>query len=168
MGQNSEDVRGAQQLAEVLLRDLDRIVERSVARMQEQLPSFGQVPPARLTPVTSTNTRNLLEAIRGADADPTRAEDLFQVSGQTWVGQGIAADEMFQGWRIWLDVVREEARPVAARLRMSDDALLEFVEATMQWGGTLFTAAVAEVSRLAGGQGALRRGGGVAAPAAAP
>ena len=157
MGQNSEDVRGAQQLAEVLLRDLDRIVERSVARMQEQLPSFGQVPAARLTPVTSTNTRNLLEAIRGADADPTRAEDLFQVSGETWVGQGIAADEMFQGWRIWLDVVREEARPVAARLGMSDDALLEFVEATMQWGGTLFSAAVAEVSRLAEEQAALRR-----------
>jgi hypothetical protein len=78
MGGNSQDVRGAEQLAEALLRDVEQTAERSVARMQELLPSYGKVPAEKLIPVTLTNTRKLLEGVRDPGADPTRAEDHFR------------------------------------------------------------------------------------------
>ena len=163
---SAERVRsGAKRLASVLLDDVEWIAERSVARMQELLPSYAKVPAARLIPVTVANTRNLLEAVRDPDADPTRLEDHVRVTGETRVSREIAADEMLQAWRIGLEVVREQARPTANRLGIADDALLDFVEATLQWGdiGMRKSAAVyreteiRELERLAAEQAALRR-----------
>jgi signal transduction histidine kinase len=157
MSASTDDVRSALgQLADALLDDVERIAERSVARMRELLPSMAKLPADELLAVTLTNTRNLLEAVRDPDANLSRAEDHFRVSGETRITQGITADKLLQGWRIGLEVVREEAHPIASQLGIADDALLEFVEATMQWGGTLFSAACAEVSRLADEQAALR------------
>ncbi len=152
-------------LAGVLLDDVGRIAECSVARTQELLPSYAKVPAEKLIPVTLTNTRNLLEAVRDPDADPIRPEDHFRVSGETRVSQGIAADEMLQAWRIGLEVVREEAHPAARQLGIADDALLEFVEATLQWGdlGMRKSASayreteIRELERLAAEKDALRR-----------
>jgi signal transduction histidine kinase len=153
------------QLAGVLLDDVERIAARSVARMQELLPSYAKVPADKLIPVTLTNTRNLLEAVRDPDANPIRDEEHFRVSGETRVGQGIAADEMLQAWRIGLESVREAAHPAATRLGIPDDVLLAFVEATLQWGdlGMRRSAAahreteIRELQRLAAEQAALRR-----------
>jgi hypothetical protein len=69
-------------------------------------------------------TRHLLEAVGNQDADPVRAEDHFRQAGEVRLSQGIAADEMLQSWRILLEVLREEARAVARRLGIADDALL--------------------------------------------
>jgi hypothetical protein len=94
---SADQVRSeVKQLAGALLDDLERIAARSVARMQEQLPSCAKVPAEKLIPVTLTNARNLLEAVRDPDANPIRDEDHFRVSGQTRVSQGIPADEMLQ------------------------------------------------------------------------
>ena len=72
---------------------------------------------------------------------------------------------MLQAWRIGLEMVREEAHPVAKRLEVTDAALLEFVEATLRWGdiGMRTSAAahregeIRELERLAAEQAALRR-----------
>jgi hypothetical protein len=135
MAASTYDLRTAvQRLAGALLDDAERIATRSVARMQELLPSYAKVPADALVPVTLSNARNLLEAIRDPDADRSRADDDFRLSGKTRLGQGITADEMLQAWRIGLEVVREEAHPVAKRLEVTDAVLLEFVEATLRWG----------------------------------
>jgi signal transduction histidine kinase len=166
MAANTWDVRSAvQRLAGALLDDVERIARRSVGRMQELLPSYAKVPADGLIPATLTNTRNLLEAICDPDTSDSRAEDHFSLSGETRLSQGITADEMLQAWRIGLEVVREEARPVARRLEVSDAALLEFVEATLKWGDVgMRTSASAhregemrELERLAAEQAALRR-----------
>jgi GAF domain-containing protein len=135
MAATTDEVRSAvQRLARALLDDVERIARRSVARMQELLPSYAHVPAHALIPVTLTNTRNLLEAVCDPDADDARADEHFRLSGETRLGQGITADEMLQAWRIGLEVVREEAHPVAKRLHVTDAVLLEFVEATLRWG----------------------------------
>jgi signal transduction histidine kinase len=165
-----------QQLAAALLEDVERIAKRSVARMQELLPGYGEVPPEALLPVTLTNTRNLLEAVLDPGADPSRAEDHFLVSGETRVGQGISADDLLQAWRIGVESIREEAHSVASRLGIADDVLLEFVEATLQWGDIgMRTSAQAhrkaeirELERLAAEQAALRRVATLVAQGAAP
>lgn len=163
---STDQVRSeVKQLAGVLLGDVERIAECSVARMQELLPSYAKVPAEKLIPVTLTNTRNLLEVVRDPGANPTRGEDQFRVSGETRVSQGIAADEMLQAWRIGLEVVREEAHPVASQLGIADDALLDFVEATLQWGdvGMRKSASayreteIRELQRLAAEKDAVRR-----------
>jgi hypothetical protein len=154
-----------QQLAEALRDDLKRIAERSVSRMQEQLPAYAEVPAEALLPVTLTNTRNLLEAVLDPGADPGRAEDHFRMSGETRSRQGVTADALLQAWRIGVESVREEAHAVAGRLGISDDVLLQFVEATLQWGDVGMRvsaqahreAEIRELQRLAAEQAALRR-----------
>ncbi len=154
-----------QWLARALLDDVERIAGRSVGRMQELLPSYAKVPADALLPVTLTNTRNLLEAVCDPDGDRGRADDHFRLSGETRLRQGISADEMLQAWRIGLEVVREEAHPVARRLEVSDAVLLEFVEATLEWGDVGIRRSAAahrdgelhELERLTAEQAALRR-----------
>jgi GAF domain-containing protein len=159
-------VRGSvQRLAAALLDDVERIAGLSVARMQELLPSYAKVPADALIPVTLTNTRNLLEAVCDSNANQDPADDHFRQSGETRLSQGITADEMLQAWRIGLEVVREEAHPVAKRLEVTDAALLEFVEASLRWGdvGMRRSAAahregeIRELGRLAADQSALHR-----------
>ena len=166
MAANTYDVRNAvRRLAGALLDDVERIAGRSVARMQELLPSYAKVPADALIPVMATNTRNLLEAVCDPDADHSRADDHFRMSDETRLGQGITADEMLQAWRIGLELVREEAHPVAERLGMTDGVLLEFVEATLRWGdvgmrrsaGAHRQMETGELERLAAEQAALRR-----------
>ena len=85
--------------------------------------------------------------------------------GEIRLSQGIAADEMLHGWRILLEVVREKAHPVAVRLGIAGDVLLDFVEATLQWGdrGMRMSAAayreteIRQLERLAAEQAGLRR-----------
>jgi GAF domain-containing protein len=166
MAATTDEVRSAvQRLARALLDDVERIAERSVSRMQELLPSYAEVPTDALVAVTLTNTRNLLEAVCDPTADSSPADWHFQQSGETRLRQAITADEMLQAWRIGLEVVREEAHPVAKRLHVTDAALLEFVEATLRWGdiGMRRSAAahrageIRELTRLAAEQAALRR-----------
>jgi GAF domain-containing protein len=153
------------ELAGVLFDDVERIAECGLARMQEVLPSYAKVPAEKLVPVTLTIARHLLEAVRDQGADAIRAEDHFRLAGEVRLGQGIAADEMLQAWRILLEVLREEARPVAGRLGIGDGALLDFVEATLHWGdvgmrksaSAFREAEIRELERLADDQAALRR-----------
>ena len=152
-------------LAEALLLDVDAIAHRSVARMQELLPSYARVPPEDLLPVTTTNVRNVLEAIRNPDRDVGRERMAYRTSGETRARQGITSDEMLNAWRIGLESVRESAHPVAADLRISTDVLLEFIEATLRWGDIGMRASasahheaeIRELGRLVEEQTALRR-----------
>jgi len=105
--------------------------------MQELLPSYARVPPEDLLPVTTTNVRNVLEAIRNPDRDVGAERMAYRASGETRARQGITSDEMLNAWRIGLECVRESAHTVAADLRISTDVLLEFIEATLRWGGRL-------------------------------
>jgi GAF domain-containing protein len=154
-----------QRLAGALFDDVERIARVSVARMQELLPSYAKVPADALIPIVLTNTRNLLRAVCDPDADYTRADQHLRLSGETRLSQGITADEMLRAWRIGLEVVREEAHPIAERLDVTDAVLLEFVEATLQWGdiGMRVSASrhregeIRELERLAAEQAALRR-----------
>jgi signal transduction histidine kinase len=166
MAARTNEVRSAmQQLAGALLDDVERIAARSVTRTRELLPSYANLPPEALIPVTLTNTRNVLEAVLDADADPSRAEDHFRVSGETRIREGITADDILQAWRIGVESVREEAHAVAGRLGIGDDVLLEFVEMTLQWGdvGMRISAKahrdleIHELERLAAEQAALQR-----------
>jgi signal transduction histidine kinase len=158
-------VRTASILAELLLDDVERIAERSAARMQELLPSYAKVPRHELTPIVRANTRNLLEAIRDPDADHSRAQDDYRASGESRVRQGITSDEMLHAWRIGLEVVREEAHVTANQLKIGKDVLLEFVEATLRWGDIGMRASasahheaeIRELGRLVQEQAALRR-----------
>jgi signal transduction histidine kinase len=162
---NADDVRGVQLLAAELLRDVERIAERGAARMQEMLPAYADVPRDALTPVTSANIRNLLEAIRDPDADTTRAHAQYRTSGITRARQGITSDEMLNGWRIGLEVVREQAHVTAEQLGIGKDELLEFVVATLQWGDIGMRASalahheaeIRELGRLVEQQAALQR-----------
>jgi signal transduction histidine kinase len=158
--------RGAvRELAELLLREVERIADRCVARMQELLPSYAKLPAETLAPVSLTNTRNLLCAVRDSGGPGCDAEAHFRLSGKTRLDQGIRADEMLQAWRIGLEVVREEAHEIARRRGLSDAVLLEFVEATLRFGdiGMRVSAAalregeIGELERLATEQAALRR-----------
>jgi hypothetical protein len=163
---NSDDVRGVRLLAKELLRDVERIAERGAARMQEMLPAYAKVPREELTPVTSANMRNLLEAIRDPDADPTRAQAHYLTSGATRARQGITSDEMLNAWRIGLEVVREQAHVAAEELGIGKDELLEFVVATLQWGDVGMRASasahheaeIRELGQLVEQQAALQRG----------
>jgi len=145
-------------LAEALLLDVDAIAHRSVARMQELLPSYARVPPEDLLPVTTTNVRNVLEAIRNPDRDVGRERMAYRTSGETRARQGITSDEMLNAWRIGLESVRESAHPVAADLRISTDVLLEFIEATLRWGdiGMRASASAATRPRFASSAGSSR------------
>jgi GAF domain-containing protein len=125
---------GLEQLAAGLLDDVERIAERSMARMKELLPGYAEVPAEELLPVTLANTRNVLEAVLDPHADPSQAEDHFRSSGQTLIRQGITADDLLEAWRIGMGSLREEAHTVADRMGIPDNVLLEFVEATLQWG----------------------------------
>ena len=166
MAANTTDVRRAvERLAWALLDDAERIARRSAARMQELLPSYAKVPADELIPVTLTNTRNLLHAVGDQSVPHAGADDHSQLLGDARLNRGITTDEMFQTWRIGLEVVREEAHSVAKRLEVSDAALLEFIEATLQWGEAVMPASAAahreaeirELERLAAEQSALRR-----------
>jgi hypothetical protein len=166
MAANTHDVPTAvQQLAGALLDEVERIAGRSAARVQEMLPSYAAVPAEALIPVTLTNTRNLLEAVADPDVDRGRSDDHFRLLGEARLRQGITADEMLQAWQIGLEVVREEAHPVAKRLNVTDAALLEFVEATLEWGDVGMRRSAAayregemrELRRLTAEQSALRR-----------
>jgi signal transduction histidine kinase len=165
MAVNTDDLRGARLLADVLLRDVERIAEHSAARMQELLHAYAKMPRDELTPVVLANTRNLLEAIRDPGTDPSRAEADYQGSGATRARQGITSDEMLNAWRIGLEVVREQAQAAAEELGIEKDELLEFVVATLKWGdaGMRSSASahheteIRELGRLAEEQAALRR-----------
>jgi hypothetical protein len=163
---NTEHVRSKSQLlAGVLLGRVERIAERSAARMQELLPSYARVPRHDVSPIVLANTRNVLEAIREPDADHSRRLDDYRAMGETHARQGITSAEMLHAWRIDLEVVREEAYVVAEELGIGPDGLLEFVEATLRWGdaGARTSAAahheaeIRELGQLAGEHAALRR-----------
>jgi signal transduction histidine kinase len=158
-------VRSASLLAGVLLGDVEQIVERTTALMQERLPSYARWSCEDLIPVVLADTRHLLEAIRDPDSDRGRAELDHRASGETQARRGVTSDDLLQGWRIRLEVVREEAHARADELGIGDCMLLEFFEATLRWGEVGMCAFVsahreietAELGRLAEEQAALRR-----------
>ena len=154
-----------QRLAGALLDEVDKLAERSVARMQNAVPSYARLPADALIPVTLANTRDLLETICDPHPDQSPAEHHFRRSGATRLGQGITADETLQAWRIALEVVREEAHSIASQLGVGDAALLEFVAATLKWGDIAMSTSasahrqeeIRQLERLAAEQAALRR-----------
>jgi signal transduction histidine kinase len=156
---------GAQVLAGVLLGDVEPMAERAAARMQELLPGYARVPRRELIPVLRANIGNLLEAIRAPGSDRIREQVDHNASGETRARQGITLDDMLHGWRIGLEVVREQAYVAADELEIDEDALLEFVEAQLRWGDAGMRvsavahreAGVRELTRLAEEQAALRR-----------
>jgi signal transduction histidine kinase len=174
---STDEVRSeVRRLAGVLLVDVDEIAERGATRMQELLPAYARVPRAELVPVVVANTRNVLEAVGQPGANHDDAEAQYRVSGTTRARQGITSDEMLNGWRIGLEVVREEAQARADGLGIGKDALLEFVIGTLQWGDVGMRASasahheaeIRELGRLVVGQRALRRVATLVAQSAEP
>jgi signal transduction histidine kinase len=174
---SGDEFRGEiRQLASELLADAEPIAARSVARMQELIPAYTRVARDDLIPVTLANTRNLLAAVGDLDSDPDQAEAQYRVSGTTRARQGITSDEMLNGWRIGLEVVREEAQARAGRLGIGNDAVLEFVVATLRWGDLAMRASasahheaeIRELGRLVTEQAALRRVATLVAEGVAP
>jgi signal transduction histidine kinase len=162
----ADDVsRLTRRLAEALLLDVEKIAARSVARMQELLPAYARVPREDLLPVTRTNTRHLLEAIRDPEVEPGREDRAYRASGETRARQGITSDEMLNAWRIGLESVREEAHVVCRELGLDTNVLLEFVDATLRWGDLGMRASasahheaeIRDLGRLVEEQAALRR-----------
>jgi signal transduction histidine kinase len=159
------NVRSASLLAGVLLDDVEQIVDGTASRMQELLPSYARWSREDLIPVVLADTRHLLEAIRDPDADRSRADMDHRASGETRARRGVTSDDLLQGWRIGLEVVREEAHARADELGIRDCVLLEFFEATLRWGDVGMRALVlahreleiSELGRLAEEQAALRR-----------
>jgi len=165
-----------QRLAELLVPEAPLIAQRGVRRMHELLPAYARVPERELMPVLLTNMRNLLDAIGDPDADPSTAQDHFRTSGATRARQGITSDEMLNGWRIGLEVVREEAHRVADREGIGKEPLLEFVVASLKWGdvGMRMSASahheaeIRELGRLVRQEAALRRVATMVARGSAP
>jgi signal transduction histidine kinase len=156
------NVRSAALLAGVLLDDVVQIVERTTVLMQELLPSYARWPREDLIAVVLADTRHLLEAIRDPDADPGRD---YRASGETQARRGVTSDDLLRGWRIGLEVVREEAHAMADERGIGDCVLLEFFEAALRWGDVGMRALVSahreveigELGRLAEEHAALRR-----------
>src|ERR1700748_2501084 len=96
-----------------MLGDVGRIVERSVARMQEVLPSYARVPREELVRVTLADTRGVLEAVSDPEGDRWRAGEAYREWRDVRARQGITGEEMLQAWAIGLDVLREAACVVA-------------------------------------------------------
>ena len=159
------EVRSASHLAELLLRDVDRIAEGSAARIQELLPSYAGMPRDEIVPVVRVVCRNVLERIREPGADTGRPLDELRAGGEMRARQGIPIDEMLHAWRIGLEDLRDGAHAVAREHELGTDVLLEFVEATLRWSDAGMRAAasghheteVGELERLAEEQEALRR-----------
>jgi signal transduction histidine kinase len=170
MAANTDEVgRGSRRIAEVLLRKVERIAQRSATRMQESLSSYAAVPHRELVPIVLANTRNLLEAIRDPAADRSQERSDHRASGVTRARQGITTDDMLHAWRIGLEVVRDEAHGAAEELEIGAEGLLEFIEASVQWGDAGMRASASahheaeleiardEFRRLVDQQAALRR-----------
>jgi GAF domain len=159
------DVCSESSLARTLLADVEQIVERTVARMQELLPSYARVSRADLVNVVSADTRRLLEAVEDPAADRGRAEIDHRTARITAAHQGVTSDDLLQRWQIGLEIIREEAQVRANELGVSDRGLLGFVEATLSWGDVATRALmsahraveVGQLSRLAEEQAALRQ-----------
>jgi signal transduction histidine kinase len=159
------NVRSASVLAKVMLGDVEQIVERTVDAMQELLPSYAKWSRAELISAELADTRHLLEAIWDPEADRPCAEVHYRESGDKRARHGVTSDDLLQGWRIGLDVVREEAYARADDLGIGDRGQLEFLEATLSWSCVSIRALtsghreveIAEVARLADEQAALRR-----------
>ena len=77
-----------------------------------------------LIPVVLASTRDLLQAIHDAGADPSLERVDERASGAAPVREGITSDEMLHGRRIGLQVIREEAYAAARELDISEEALL--------------------------------------------
>ncbi len=159
------DSGGSRLVAEALLGEVERIAQRSAARMQELIPSYARVPLRELTPVTLANARNLLGTIREFGAAGGRAEDVYRASGESRARQGISSDDLLHGWRIGLAVLREEARAVAEAPEIGKRALLDFVDALLRCSDAAMRASatahheteIRELGRLGREQAALRR-----------
>jgi signal transduction histidine kinase len=176
VAQLSGDQGEVRRLAELLLPEAPLIAERGVRRMHELLPAYARVPESELMPVLLTNLRNLLGAISDPRADASAAQDHFRTSGTTRARQGITSDEMLNGWRIGLEVVREQAHRVADRVGIGKEPLLEFVVASLKWGdvGMRMSASahheaeIRELGRLVKREAALRRVATMVARGSAP
>ena len=78
---NTEQVGGsAKALADRLLRDVERIAERSAGRMQELVPAYAKVP-ADVRTEMETKVKAIRDAIAANDNDAIkRAHDDLQAS----------------------------------------------------------------------------------------
>jgi hypothetical protein len=119
-------------LAKAILEHVDVIVARAAERMQEQLPSYATIPRADLEPVLGEIMRNILVAVGDPRAAPRLDDEHYRESGEVRAAQGVPSDDMLHAWRIGLEIVREEARSIAAEVDIDDAVLLEFVEATLR------------------------------------
>jgi hypothetical protein len=98
-------IPSASRLAALLLGDLEQIVERTAARIQQLLPAYERVSREDLIPVLLADTRHILEAICDADAERGREaiDDRARARAQARARQEVSGDELLQGWRVGLE-----------------------------------------------------------------
>lgn len=115
-------------LIDTLDGELDAIAARSVARMRRELSSYDHVPPGELLPLVRANLAAAMRVARGLPADVLHAD-----AGHQRAEQGIAIEDMLNGWRLALEETRAAARATATELKLSDSVLLQFTDRVLTW-----------------------------------
>ena len=115
-------------LIDALERELDAIASDSVARMRRELASYRHVSDDELLPLVRSNLAAGMRVARGLPADVSPMD-----AGRRRAEQGVAIDDMLNGWRLALEETRTAARSAAAELGLSDSVLLEFTDRVLTW-----------------------------------
>jgi hypothetical protein len=115
-------------LIDALDGELDAIAVRSVERMRRELSTYEHVAPEELVPLVRANLAAAMRVARGLPADVVHAN-----AGRERAEQGVAIEDMLNGWRLALEETREAARAAATELKLSDSVLLQFTDRVLLW-----------------------------------
>lgn len=115
-------------LVDALERRRDAIATDSVARMRRELASYQHVSDEELLPLVRSNLAAAMRVARGLAPDVSPVD-----AGRRRAEQGVAIEDMLNGWRLALEETRAAARLAAAELDLSDSVLLEFTDRVLAW-----------------------------------
>jgi hypothetical protein len=115
-------------LIDALEGQIDAIAARSVARMRRELSTYDHVPAGELLPLVRANLAAAMRVARGLPPDV-----LHEAAGRQRAEQGVAIEDMLNGWRVALEETRAAARAAATELALSDSVLLALTDRVLIW-----------------------------------
>ena len=115
-------------LIDALEDQIDAIAVRSVERMRRELPTYEHVPAAELLPLVRANLATAMGVARGLSPDVSH-----EAAGRLRAEQGVAIEDMLNGWRVALEETRAAARATATDHGLSDSVLLELTDRVLLW-----------------------------------
>lgn len=118
---------------ESIMRDVEEIGEAVLARLREEIPSYGAVPPEVLRAGLMSNVRRALQNA-GERRGPS-AEELEEAGriGETRARQGIPGEDVLRGFRSAANEAWAHVRDRARGLGVSDAELLEVFQGISDW-----------------------------------